>query len=348
VVLSDFLVANLSVAIVSNLSGAINTQAQLNDKTFSLPKAIDALDHLILTHHQNLITFEFVALHFSNPMKNQYAYQLVGQDQNWVFTDAKHRRATYTNLPAGDYVFKVKASNKDGYWNEQGKSLNVTVLPPPWKSSGAYAFYLLCFVAVVVAFVRVQRKNVLQERAINLQLKQVNKLKDEFLANTSHELRTPLNGIIGLAESLVDGIGGPLSQTCNSNLSMIISSGKRLSNLVNDILDFSKLKNHNLTLAVDPVDLHSMAEVVLTLSRPLIGDKDLRLVNAVSCDLPSALADENRLAQIFHNLIGNAIKFTDSGMVTVTAETINNGINNSNTFTLVIPLINGTNNGKNR
>ncbi|NQZ12050.1 MAG: GGDEF domain-containing protein, partial [Algicola sp.] len=322
VVLTDFLVANQSVTI--------KPTTQQDSKTFSLPMNIDALKHLTLTHRQNLITFEFVALHFANPMKNRYAYQLVGQDEDWIHTDAKHRRATYTNLADGDYVFRVKASNKDGYWNEQGKSLNVTILPPPWKSWWAYCFYVLCVVAVVTAFVRVQRKNVVQERAINVQLKQVNTLKDEFLANTSHELRTPLNGIIGLAESLIDGIGGPLSKTCNSNLSMIISSGKRLSNLVNDILDFSKLKNHNLTLDIHPVDLHSMAEVVLTLSRPLLGDKDLKLVNAVPTELSHALADENRLAQIFHNLIGNAIKFTESGTVTVTAETVNKGINNSN------------------
>ncbi|MCJ8272999.1 MAG: ATP-binding protein, partial [Psychrosphaera sp.] len=310
-VLTDFLVANKSAPII--------IQPTKSDKSFSLPKTIDALDHLRLTYRQNLITFEFVALHFANPMKNRYAYQLVGQDEDWVYTDAKNRRATYTNLSDGDYVFRVKASNKDGYWNELGKSLNVTVLPPPWKSWWAYLIYVLCVVAVVVAFVRVQRKNVVQERAINLQLKQVDKLKDEFLANTSHELRTPLNGIIGLAESLVDGIGGPQSKTSNANLSMIITSGKRLSNLVNDILDFAKLKNRNLTLNPIAVDLHSMAEVVLALSRPLVGDKNLTLVNAVPGDLPGALADECRLAQIFHNLVGNAIKFTDTGEITISA-----------------------------
>ncbi len=307
VVLTEFLVANQPVPIKDKSAA------------FSLPQTIDTLSSLTLTHRQNLITFEFVALHYANPLKNQYAYQLVGQDEDWVYTDAKNRRATYTNLSAGNYVFTVKASNKDGYWNEQGKSLNVTVLPPPWKSWWAYTFYILCITAIVVAFVRVQRKNVVQERAINLQLKQVDKLKDEFLANTSHELRTPLNGIIGLAESLVDGVGGPQSKTSSANLSMIITSGKRLSNLVNDILDFSKLKNRNLTLHPLAVDLHSMAEVVLALSRPLVGEKNLKLVNNVPGDLPSALADECRLAQIFHNLVGNAIKFTEAGQITLSA-----------------------------
>ncbi|MCJ8274729.1 MAG: ATP-binding protein, partial [Psychrosphaera sp.] len=317
VVLTDFLLANQSVPI--NRAGS----------SFSLPKAIDALEQLTLTYRQNLITFEFVALHFANPLKNQYAYQLVGQDDDWIYTDALNRRATYTNLSAGEYVLKVKASNKDGYWNEKGKMLKVTVLPPPWKSWWAYSFYVLCLsgMVVLVVFGNIQRKNILVERTIIKQLQQVDKLKDEFLANTSHELRTPLNGIIGLAESLMDGIGGSQSKTSKANLSMIITSGKRLSNLVNDILDFSKLKNRNLTLNRQAVDVYSMTEVVLTLSQPLLGDKKLKLINFVPTDLPPALADEDRLAQILHNLVGNAIKFTETGEVTVCATQVKGTLN---------------------
>ena len=65
-----------------------------------------------------MVSFEFSALHFSEPLKNQYAYMLQGFDDDWIFTDAKNRRATYTNLPAGEYVLRIKASNGDGYWNE--------------------------------------------------------------------------------------------------------------------------------------------------------------------------------------------------------------------------------------
>ena len=156
-----------------------------------------------------------------------------------------------------------------------------------------------------------------QTREMSLQ--QANRLKDEFLANTSHELRTPLNGIIGLAESLIDGATGELPPATRSNLVMIISSGRRLASLVNDILDFSKLRHKNLELQLKPVDLRSIADVVLTLSQPLVGAKDIQLVNAIPESLPPANADENRLQQIFHNLIGNAIKFTESGTVEVSA-----------------------------
>ncbi|MCP4959585.1 MAG: guanylate cyclase, partial [Actinomycetia bacterium] len=160
-----------------------------------------------------------------------------------------------------------------------------------------------------------------RERAVRRQLREVDRLKDEFLANTSHELRTPLNGITGLAESLIDGATGELPDETKSNLSMIVHSGRRLGHRVGDILDFSKLRHKSLELDSRPVDLRSLVEVVLTLSRPLVGSKELELLNAVSADLPAALADENRLQQILHNLIGNAVKFTESGSVEVSAVT---------------------------
>lgn len=154
----------------------------------------------------------------------------------------------------------------------------------------------------------------------NADLQRLDKLKDEFLANTSHELRTPLNGIIGIAESLMDGVTGSLPQETHFNLSLIVSSGRRLATLVNDILDFSKLKHETIELQLKPVEMRSLAEVVLTLCRPLIGSKNLQLINRISPELPPVSADENRVQQILHNLVGNAVKFTDSGTVEISAE----------------------------
>ncbi|MGK5093563.1 SpoIIE family protein phosphatase [Deltaproteobacteria bacterium TL4] len=152
------------------------------------------------------------------------------------------------------------------------------------------------------------------------QLRQADKLKDEFLANTSHELRTPLNGIIGLGESLLDGIGGALSPIQAENLRMIIQSGKRLSKLVNDILDFSKIQHHELKLQFKPVDVKGVVEVVFELIQPLVITKAVILVNYLTDQLPLAWADEDRLEQILFNLIGNAIKFTHEGEVSVHAK----------------------------
>ncbi len=155
--------------------------------------------------------------------------------------------------------------------------------------------------------------------AKNAALQRLDKLKDEFLANTSHELRTPLNGIIGIAESLIDGAAGSLTNPQIANLSMIVSSGKRLANLVNDILDFSKLKNQDIQLQLKPVDFRQITQIVLTISQPLATGKSLVLKNQIPPDFPPIYGDENRLQQIMYNLVGNAIKFTDSGEVTVSA-----------------------------
>ncbi len=155
-------------------------------------------------------------------------------------------------------------------------------------------------------------------------LEKLDKLKDEFLANTSHELRTPLNGIIGIAESLNEGVAGKPSDIMRHNLSLIISSGKRLSGLVNDILDFSKLKTHTLDLQIKATNIRVITDIVLKLSQPLLSGKELILVNAIDQDFPFVEVDENRVQQILYNLIGNAIKFTRSGSVTIYAKNIKN------------------------
>ncbi|MEB3280583.1 MAG: ATP-binding protein [Lyngbya sp.] len=153
----------------------------------------------------------------------------------------------------------------------------------------------------------------------NIELKRLNQIKDEFLANTSHELRTPLHGIIGLADSLIDGATGTLPAKTTENLRMIANSGRRLLTLVNDLLDFSQLKHNKIGLQLKSLGLREIVDVVLVLSQSLVGEKHLTLINSVPDDLPGVEADENRLQQILYNLIGNAVKFTESGTVEVTA-----------------------------
>jgi signal transduction histidine kinase len=165
--------------------------------------------------------------------------------------------------------------------------------------------------------------NALEEK--NVYLNRLNELKDEFLANTSHELKTPINGIIGIVETMIDGAVGPMTDAQKYNLAIVSNSGKRLSNMINDILDFTKLKNSEIALQLKPVDLRIVADTVLALSKPLIKGKDLELRNDIGRDMALACADENRLQQILYNLIGNAVKFTDSGSVAVSAEPAGDG-----------------------
>ena len=155
--------------------------------------------------------------------------------------------------------------------------------------------------------------------ATNAELTRANLLKDQFLANTSHELKTPLNGIIGIADSLIDGAAGSVNSHQAENLRLISLSGKRLFHLVNDILDFSKLKNRDISIDPKPVDIRQIAEIVIILCTHLVGKKPLRIVNQIEPHLPPVLGDEDRLQQIMYNLVGNAIKFSDAGTIAITA-----------------------------
>lgn len=161
------------------------------------------------------------------------------------------------------------------------------------------------------AFFQVER---LSERLLTL-----DKLKDEFLAKTSHELRTPLHGIIGLADALIDGSSGKLPSPVIDLLRLMKVSGQRLAHLVNDILDFSKLKHQEIGLVLVTVNLRLAVELTLQVLNPLAEKKGLRLSHQLPDDM-YVMADENRLQQILHNLIGNAIAYTETGTVTVTAK----------------------------
>lgn len=150
-------------------------------------------------------------------------------------------------------------------------------------------------------------------------LKSIDRLKDDFLASTSHELKTPLSGIIGLSESLVSGIYDPSSNEQNETLRLIQSSAKRLSNLVNDILDFSKLKNNDVNLHIKAVDIRQLTNIVIKSCKPFLRNKDLNIVNSIGIDMTWVYGDENRIQQILYNLIGNAMKFTQSGEIKISA-----------------------------
>ena len=152
-------------------------------------------------------------------------------------------------------------------------------------------------------------------------LKDMDRLKDEFLAGTSHELRTPLAGIIGLSEMMLESTNLE-DQTKRNQLRLIIQSGKRLSGLINDILDFSLIKEQRLRLRLIPIDLHRLTANLMVLCRPLIGEKPLELVNLISPEISTVAADENRLQQILYNLLGNAIKFCAKGRIEIRAEEI--------------------------
>ncbi len=140
VLITDFLLFNKSVGVKKE-----------NDKSksFQLKQHINFTEEITLDYTDYIFAFEFSALNYRQSEKNKYKYKLEGFDKDWIETDYKQRRATYTNLSAGEYVFKVKASNDDGYWNNKGMSINVNILPPFWKTIWFKSFIMFLGVTLV-------------------------------------------------------------------------------------------------------------------------------------------------------------------------------------------------------
>lgn len=292
-----------------------------------LKEHISNTESLELEYHQNDLTFEYVGLHYARPADNQYSYKLEGFDEDWSLP-SYDRKARYAGLPPGNYTFRVKASNADGVWNEEGASIQIMIAQAWWKTAWAFIIYLILLGVVVYYVIRwrtkkqeakilAQEKELARERELSERLKAVDQLKDQFLANTSHELRTPLNGIIGLSEGIYDRVE---SEADKEDLELIISSGKRLHYLVDDILDFSKLKNADFEIDKKPINLKSVVALIFRMNKPAIKEKPLELVNDIPEDFPAVLADADRLQQILYNLVGNAVKFTEKGEIKVSAE----------------------------
>ncbi len=272
-----------------------------------------------LTYRDKVLEFEFAALNYEQAWKNRYAYRLENTRGQWIPL-GNNPKITFTNLNPGEHLLQVKGSNNDGVWNDDGISLQIQIRPPWWKTKVAYVLYGLSSLMALWLIYRwrtqAQRGKLIRTRQLNDRLQQIDQLKDQFLANTSHELRTPLHGMIGLAESLLEKSGNTEDQ---ENLGMLIASGKRLSSLVNDLLDFSKVKNHDLQLAQKPIGLRPLVDVVLRACSPLANYKTIELNNDIPGNLPAVYADEDRLQQILYNLIGNAIKFTERGHISISA-----------------------------
>lgn len=279
---------------------------------FNLPNRNSVSETISLDYRDDYLAINYAALDFHSPERNRYAYKMEGYDEEWRYTDAG--KAVYTDLPSGYFRFRIKGSNSDGVWNTEGTDLKLHVSTPPWATPMAYFCYLMLGLVLLYSYGRWMREHKMVAR-----LQQLDHLKDEILANTSHELRTPLHGVMGIVESLLEGNSGELPDQAAKELQVVLSSGKRLANLVGDILDISQLKTDHVALESVGVDLRVATDVVFSLCKPLIGGRDLKLVNHVEAAGSTVLADEERLQQILFNLVGNGIKFTESGEVAVSA-----------------------------
>jgi GAF domain-containing protein len=159
------------------------------------------------------------------------------------------------------------------------------------------------------------------------QLEVASRHKSQFLANMSHELRTPLNAILGYTELILDNIYGEAPEKMRSVLERVQTNGKHLLGLINDVLDLSKIEAGQLTLSLNDYSLAELVQGVYVAVEPLASRKKLALTTKVEKSLPAGHGDERRLAQVLLNLVGNAIKFTEQGEVTIEAFASNGAFN---------------------
>lgn len=330
VVLSDFLLFNQSVQ-----PGA--------DSPLSEP--IWLTHDLTLDHDQNILTFEFAALNYAFDDHNHYRYRLVGLETEWNEVDSNHRFATYTNLSAGDYTFQVQGTNSDDVWSENEVSLSLTVLPPWWETAWFRIAAGLSIIGIVLAGYQLRvrriahRNRELQEevdrqtrslldyaRELEAREKQLltakeaseaaSRAKSTFLANMSHELRSPLNAILGFAQ--ITKRNQTLPGDVYENLSVITQSGEHLLDLINQVLDLSKIEAGHITLNETSFDLYRMLVDLEDMFILAVSEKGLSLIIERADDVPQYLfADVTKLRQTLINLIGNALKFTTHGTITV-------------------------------
>lgn len=182
-------------------------------------------------------------------------------------------------------------------------------------------FYMVVFNLVVIFLIILwffEAYNAMDK--MRIRLIDLDKLKDDFLSTTSHELKTPLNAIVSITDTLLKGAEGPLTENQNRNLTIVMNSGRRLTLLVNELLDYSKLKHGDFTLYPSSVNLRAVTDSILRVHSFLLGGKDIVFENRIPADLPLVRADSNRLVQILHNLLGNAVQYSDSGLVSVEAQ----------------------------
>jgi signal transduction histidine kinase/ligand-binding sensor domain-containing protein/ActR/RegA family two-component response regulator len=298
--------------------------------------AIPLVSSLELGHRENALSLTFAALDFTDPARNQYAYQLEGFDADWVKL-SNERRVTYTNLAAGHYVFRVKAASADSVWNENGLRLAVTVKPAPWRTGWAYAAYAALAVLLLLMTHRYQTRRLRAEQQYarrlasevearteelnqrNVALAEASAAKSNFLARMSHEIRTPMNGVMGMTELLSST---DLSVQQRHYTQTISRSAQALLQIINDILDLSKVEAGKLELEAQPFDIEQLVDDCIAMLAPQANKKGVELVVALDPGLPRLfVGDAVRIRQILTNLLGNALKFTAEGEVLVRAGT---------------------------
>jgi signal transduction histidine kinase/ligand-binding sensor domain-containing protein/DNA-binding response OmpR family regulator len=298
----------------------ISVGEKINDHVI-LQLAVPETKEIVLNYNENIFSIDFAALSFANSGKNKYAYILEGFNKDWVIADSKTRRATYTNLNPGEYTFRVKASNDEGVWNEQGTMLKIKILPPFWKTSFAYIIYIL-IIATILFFARgivIQRARMRfaleQQRKEAQRLHELDMMKTRFFTNVSHEFRTPLSLILTPLDKIIKNTSEPEQK---KQFQLIHRNARRLLNLLNQLLDFRKMEVQELRLNATKGDAVKFVKDICCSFNDIAEKKNIHFSYGADCKHLVTLFDHDKLERILFNLLSNAFKFTpDYGKVNV-------------------------------
>lgn len=280
-----------------------------------LPEAIDHLKEIHLSHTDNVITLDYAALSYCTPQKNQYAYKLEGFDKGWNYVGSQHS-TTYTNLPAGTYTFRVKASNNDNIWNEEGTSIRIIVHPPFYLSLPFKIGYVLLFLLVLGLLLHyvIQRSEKKHAKAIDelnrKKEKEIHEAKINFFTMIAHEIRTPVSLIIGPLEKIMQSTHIPANE--RQELEIIDRNSQRLLYLVNQLLDFRKVEQKEMRMKFTSQSIKELMQAVCERFLPTLQQNGINVSVTYPDEHFHADVDKEALTKVLSNLLTNANKYTES------------------------------------
>ncbi len=275
-----------------------------------LPLDLSQTKELILGYGDaRMVAFSFASLSYCSPEKNQYAYMLEGFDRDWNYV-GNQNRATYTNLPAGTYLFRVKATNNDGLWSTNEATLKIVVHPPFWWSWYAKLFYLLLIGLIIWYYVHTRLKRAEHRHQLEMQRlneekeKEVREARLNFFTMIAHEIRTPVSLIIGPLEKLMK-VGSP-----TDDLRVINRNAHRLLELVNQLLDFRKVEQQSLVIHFAPQNIHELIKSISERFAPTFEQGGKHFSVEFPDEQFTAIIDREAVTKVVSNLLTNANKYT--------------------------------------
>lgn len=309
---------------------SISPKNKFQDRVI-LQHAIYKTDEIELEYSDNVIQLEFAALDYTSPKKSLYAYQLEGFDKDWVYVDAEHRRATYTNLDPGEYKFKVKASNNDGVWNEEGDTITLIILPPWWKTWWFRLGITIVIIFLIYAFYkyRVQslvRKNDELQLKLTLchqELSKQQRIKDKFYTIITQDLKNPITALFGMTHMLSNDLKQDyvVKEGDVEILTYLASTTKRMKDLLLDLLDWTKTQQSEIVQHKILVDGFSIVDETIDYLRTEIIRKKLTVVNNVWKSVMVEV-DRQMLSKVLRKVISNAVKYSSVNDVIYISSTV--------------------------